>query len=216
MEKRLSAILIFCVFVIGSALSTVASADFNLVWGFEVGDQFHFRRSGSPLILTVDYYVEIDSIPFNITDLDELDFYDISYVYQNFYTIYKEDGTEMESPETFLAMPIGNWSFFEEGMFGSIFILYGSLEWINTETEWGFIGTLNSTSSLVTSTLKFSKTDGVMTLLRVVADPEEGITATFQIERRSPQADQIVGTVVIGVGIGIVALVILGIAWRYR
>ena len=119
----------------------------------------------------------------------------------------------MNQPEAISALPIGNWSYFEEFWNETSFIT----EWIDTDTEWGFVVTLDSSYANMTTTIKFSKTDGVMTFRSIVTEPEEGVTTTIQTERRDSQTNQLLSPeIAIGIGVGIVALVIVVAVVKFR
>ncbi len=191
-------ILVVCALVIGSASPTTAVTNHNLAWGFEVGDQFHYRYSGDFILGVIDFYVEIDSlqtIPINVTSYLEISFSSSHYTY------YYENGTEMLMSLSWGAVPIGNWSLIQVLLNETSPIDY---DLIDTESEWGVIYTEEYTTLVRTVTVKFSKTDGVMSLYHVVDDPEMGENTTFQIERRDAQP---IPYLYIGVGVVVVAII---------
>ena len=209
MRERLCILLIACVLIMGSASSVAAVTNHNLEWGFEVGDQFHYRYTGDTMDLrfiigTFDFYVEIDllpTIPINVTSNMEITFTMVS----PHYTWYYENGTEAHQDPPWTAFPIGNWSLVK-------FLLNESsgqdFEWINTLTEWGFRIVDDYDTLVRTTTVKFSKADGVMSLYHVVEEPTIGPTTTVDMTRIGFQSDSTI-YLYIGTGVGIVVLVLI-------
>jgi len=207
MRERLHILLIVCALILGSVSSVVAVTDHNLKWGFEVGDQFHYGYSGDYSYFgdlelgAFDFYVEIDSlptIPNNVTWYHEII---LSPSYH--YTFYLENGTELFGLLPWGGLPIGNWSLIQEFVNSTSELRY---QWINTIAEWGIIQIEDDTTMVRTTTIKFSKTDGVMNLHRVVEDPEVGLTIAAQITRKGVQS---IPYLYVGIGVGIVVLVLI-------
>ena len=84
-------LLLVSVLIVGIASPVSAITNHNLSWGFEVGNQFHFRDSELPFGQVVNYYMEIDSIPEESDRLVGTEFGESDYC-----TFYNEDGSEME------------------------------------------------------------------------------------------------------------------------
>ena len=184
MRDRLYILLIVCALILGSISSVTAATNHNLEWGFEVGDQFHYRYTGDTIdprwiIGTLDLYVEINSlptIPINVTTYSEITFTMVS----PHYTWYNENGTEAHETMSWTAFPIGNWSCVHEILNSTSSQIF---EEINTPTEWGIRFLDDYTTLISTTTVKFSKTDGVMTLYQVIEEPTLGPITTIDLVR---------------------------------
>ncbi len=191
-------ILVVCALVIGAASPTTAVTNHNLAWGFEVGDQFHYRYSGGFILGVIDFYIEIDSrptIPTNVTSYLEIS------ISSSHYTCYYENSTKMDISPPWGAMPIGNWPLIQVILNETS---PNDYDWIDTDSEWGVIYTEEYTALVRTVTVRFSKTDGIMNLYHMVDDPEMGENTTLQIARRDAQP---IPYLYIGVGVVVVAII---------
>jgi len=234
MSERLCILLIVCALILGSVSSVAAVTNHNLEWGFEVEDQFNYRltedMTNPSYTRTLDLYLEIDSlpsIPTNVTSFTEME------MVSPHYTWYYENGTELSSSNIgytpmWSAVPIGNLSLVQE-----LLDDYSShtFEWIDTLTEWGVTFSEEYDTLFKTTTIKYSKTDGVMSLYHLVQEPTTGPIITIHLIRDgfesttsptttntpfSPGGDGFDQTLVLVVGIGggliaisIIALVVM-------
>ncbi|MFW9789303.1 MAG: hypothetical protein ACFFE2_16185 [Candidatus Thorarchaeota archaeon] len=179
MKMKLSILLVMCALIVGSASSVVAVTNHNLEWGCEVGDRFHYRYSGNGGNEVIEFFVEIDSLP--VIPSDVVSYFDIM-ISSLYYTCYYENGTEMLMSLPWAAVPIGNWQLVQDFVNETS---PNNMQWINTLSEWGAIIVEQYSTVTRTSTIKFSKTDGVMTYYRIVEDSTEGPTVTMMEVTRS-------------------------------
>lgn len=207
MSKKIGLLLIAYVLVLISVTQVTAITNHNLEWGIDVGDQFHYTVSGPTYIGFPDYYVEINSVTPIPEDVSGT--YDISPSLIG-YSYYYENGTVMSMHMSipWTVVPIGNWTLIQELMGTPP---YGEYSWINTASEWGVTYTENWSTIVRTTTVTFSKTDGVLNLYRVVDDPEIGLTIGSQIVRKGVQS--LLPILLIGGGVGIVVLAVIGIVY---
>jgi hypothetical protein len=200
-------LVILSVVILVCASSTVAITNHNLQWGFEVGDQFHYRYYGELVLGTLDFYIEINSlptIPDNVTSYNEIILSPMDFSY------YYDDGTEMHLAIPWGAAPIGNWTLVQELVNNSISY---ELQWINTTDEWGGNFIQENETLVRTTTIKYSKTDGALNLFRVDENPVVGVKTRVEVTRIN---DQIELHLPIEIGLGIVAMVVIVIVVRRR
>ena len=199
MGKTSRILLVLCALILGSVSSSAAVTGHNLHWGFEIGDQFHYRYRGNTNLSDKDFYVEVDSlptIPSNVSSIYDIDFSSLNYSY------YYEDGTEMDFYMSWIAMPIGNWSLIQELLNATAHL--PDIQWINTLSEWGFRSTETYTTLERTTTLKFSKGDGIMTLYQLVDESTVLPNTTMEIRRRDFSS---IPYLYIGIGVGAFAVI---------
>lgn len=156
----------------GLVSSSVAFTNHSLYWAFEVGASFDYLFSDTENGISYGFYVVVDglpSIPDNVTSFHTIVFTTDMDQYYAYFT----NGSEL-SYVIWSAIPVGNWSVIKQLAEASY-----DYDWIDISTAWGWEKVDTFPEATKTTTVEFSKSDGVMNRYRIVT---EWSTATYVME----------------------------------
>jgi hypothetical protein len=147
-----------------------AANDQGLDWSIEIGSIFNYTFRCTELITSAipigeyELYFNITSLPVledNITSVD-----DFRLVSQYNYDMFFQNGTyEWSGLYPFVILPTGNWSLMQT-LWNNSSYYSDTMTWVNTTTDWGFIGRHEGLINDLTSKYWyiFSKADGHLLL----------------------------------------------------
>ncbi|MFW9913496.1 MAG: hypothetical protein ACFFEU_13545 [Candidatus Thorarchaeota archaeon] len=222
MSKNLSSGLMTLLFVLLFVVTPVSAAsNQGLHWGITVGSRFDYHEYTNFTIQDSpeerDFYVIIDSLPSIPDDINATSDLPNSPSATHFH----ENGTQIEGPSTWSALPVGNWSVIIgiwEGWWSNQPELNVTQDIINTPHLIGYNYTVLSRSGLDTCAeiyvrttgvlhtlyLRSTWTDGGLIFLRSIS-LVEGVTWPFPFDAPLGVASMAIG----GIAVILILLVVL-------
>ena len=175
-----------------------ATTNHGLFWGVEEGDRIDymaskcFINSGDEHLQVLDFYIivnELSPIIDNVTDISDVT---LNSVESENLTSFLKNDTLMEEVDApwVQAYPVGNWSLIQQLCTDATWWIegYEEWEWIDTDTEWGFIYNRTSIAGVITEDISiYSKADGLSNYRAwIIHDTDDfsQIQSYFKITRR--------------------------------
>lgn len=163
-------VLIVSIQVFGSplVLPVTAANDQGFEWSVEIGSIFNYTLKSNiyaqSSIPPGDYhiYFNLTSLPILEDNITSIDDFRINFLYH--YDMYFQNGTRQPfGYYPFMILPTGNWTMMQL-IWNDFMHESGTITWINTTTDWGFI--LESANGDLTSKgmQVFSKMNGLILL----------------------------------------------------
>ncbi len=145
-----------------------AANDQGFEWSVEIGSIFNYSLRANSLLQTsipigdYDFYFNLTSLPILEDNITSLDDFTVNGLYH--YDLYFQNGTlHPFGFGAFKILPTGNWSLMQS--IWDDFLQYPDPPtWINTTTEWGFIGESVNGNIRYTWINIFSKDSGLTQL----------------------------------------------------
>lgn len=225
MRKKIFTILLLVgVFLIPSALAANSQ---GLIWGVEEGQEIQYSmrvRIDVENTYTTTTMDETEQLVYTISTLQDIpNIVDsTSYLPYSSGTMTYANGSSISGVPvgislSSLVLPIGNWPLIYEFTKESAEASGINATWINDFATWGFTYTMETEypiASEMTMSVRYSKADGVVSLMSVVTDiGEEGSFETTLSRIGGPLDTTTI--LLIGGGIGVV-LIIGVVFWKLR
>lgn len=166
----------------------VDSQTHGLIWGFEPGEKFYFKETHTSSVSNST--VRTLSFEFYLIAGDYLEIPD---PLTNF-PIDREDtfflnGTNVMAGGLYFAVPIGNWELLESTYSSFYSSYYDTINYIDEDTIWGYMTTLDYEDRVESRTYLFSKTDGVIVSLSYQITHDTFYNLSILVERIPPPVD---------------------------